>query len=215
MAEGLGLEFPAPPGFLEAVGVTAAARADLEAYRRLLEEANASLNLVGRSTLAEFWTRHVLDSAQLRGLAPRALTWADIGSGAGLPGIVIAILLKGRAGAQVHLIESVAKKCAFLARVVAALQLPAQVRHARAEDLDLKVEVVTARAVAPLPRLLGYAQPMMKKGAMGLFLKGAGVDTEVMEARTLWRFACTITDSLSDPRGRILAVTELARAARR
>jgi 16S rRNA (guanine527-N7)-methyltransferase len=200
---------------LAELGVTPRALADLQAYRRLLYDANQGVNLVGASTLAEFWTRHALDSAQLRALAPEARVWADVGSGGGLPGVVLAILLREDPGARVHLVESVAKKCAFLSRVVAALDLPAEVHHARAEDVDRKVEVVTARAVAPLPRLLGFVRPLMKKGTLGLFLKGAGVDTEVMEARKLWRFACTITDSLSDPRGRILAVTELARAARR
>ena len=125
--------------------------------------------------------------------------------------MVLAILLKGRPGARVHLVESVAKRCRFLADVAAELALPVEIHNARAEDLRLKVEVVTARACAPLSRLLGFAKPYLDLGAKGLFLKGAEVDSEISEARKSWRFAAKIHPSLSDPRGRVVEISELKR----
>jgi 16S rRNA (guanine527-N7)-methyltransferase len=186
--------------------------ADADGYLVMLREANQRMNLVGASTLGDFWVRHFLDSAQLLALAPRARSWADLGSGAGLPGVILAILLKQTPGARVHLVESVAKKCAFLEGVVRGLSLPAEVVCARAEDLALRVDVVTARACAPLPRLLGFAAAYLNRGAKALFLKGSEVDSEIAEARKSWRFDLAIHPSLSDPRGRVLEITELARA---
>ncbi|MGH7022583.1 MAG: 16S rRNA (guanine(527)-N(7))-methyltransferase RsmG [Caulobacteraceae bacterium] len=186
--------------------------AEVERFRRMLVAANRTTNLVGASTLADFWRRHFLDSAQLLTLAPSARTWADLGSGAGFPGIVLAILLKDEPGAHIHLVESMAKRGRFLETVVSELALPASVHNARAENLPLDVDVVTARACAPLTRLLGFARPSLLRGKKGLFLKGAEVDSELAEARKSWRFDVVVHPSLSDPRGRILEITELARA---
>jgi len=199
-------------GFAAAQGFRAGALADAERFRVMLAEANQRINLVGASTMAEFWLRHFLDSAQLLVLAPQARRWADLGSGAGLPGMILAILLKDQPGTKIHLVESVGKKCAFLEAAARALDLPVEVACARAESLALNVEVVTARACAPLPRLLAFAAGSLKKGAKGLFLKGGEVDREIAEARKSWRFGLSIHPSLSDPRGRILEITELARA---
>jgi len=196
------------------VGATPTRLAVLDMFRSRLTEANRAMNLVGDSTLADFWGRHFVDSAQLLWVEPSALVWADLGSGAGLPGLVLAILLKGRPGARVHLIESMTKRCRFLTEVTEALDLPAVVHNARAESLDLKVEVVTARACAPLDRLLTYARPYLARGARGLFLKGAEVEAEIAEARRSWRFKARTTPSLSDPRGRLLSIEELVRAAK-
>ncbi len=184
---------------------------DLRAYRDLLSTWNARLNLVGPSAMAEFWTRHVADSAQLLALAPGARAFADIGTGAGLPGVVLAILLKGRPGAQVHLVESLAKRCTFLREAVAALSLPATVHNARAEALKPLpvVEVVTARAVAPLDKLLGFARPLLASGARGLFLKGRGAAAEVAAAREAWSFSAVLHPSRTDPEARIVEVTGL------
>jgi 16S rRNA (guanine527-N7)-methyltransferase len=187
-------------------GASDAAMADLERFRLMLVEGNAVMNLVGPATLPDFWSRHAWDSAQLLKVIPGALTWADLGAGAGFPGLVLAILLKGQANSRVHLVESMAKRCRFLTEVVTALDLPATVHNARAEDLKLKVEVVTARACAPLPRLLGYAQPYLKSGAVGLFLKGQDVASEIEEATIYWKFDADLSPSLSDNRGRILSV---------
>ncbi|MGZ8364269.1 MAG: 16S rRNA (guanine(527)-N(7))-methyltransferase RsmG [Caulobacteraceae bacterium] len=180
--------------------------ADLERYRALLAEWNERLNLVGPSALESFWGRHAYDSAQLLALAPDAKTWADLGAGAGFPGLVLAILLKGVGGAQVHLVESTEKRCRFLQAVVDDLALPAQVHNGRAENLSVPVDIVTARALAPMTRLLGYAKPWLAAGAKGMFLKGGNVDEELREAHEAWDFAAETVPSLSDPSGRIVLI---------
>jgi len=200
------------PSFARASGATPAQMADLDVFRQRLAERNEVMNLVGPATLQDFWNRHAWDSAQLLRLAPDALTWADLGAGAGFPGVVLAILGKGRAGFHVHLVESMAKRCKFLAEVVEELRLPATVHNDRAENLDLAVHSVTARACAPLVRLLGYAQPYLKRGATGWFLKGQDVASDLEEATKSWRFEAEIVSSLSDPRGQIVRVRRLRRA---
>lgn len=197
--------------FQVAVGADDAAMADLEAFKLMLEDWNGRMNLVGPSAMGDFWLRHAFDSAQLLALEPAALTWADLGAGAGFPGLVLAILLKGRPGAQVHLIESMAKRCRFLSHIVEQLDLPATVHCGRAESMTLKVEVVTARACAPMVRLLGYAWPYLKTGARGVFLKGQDVGVELQEAATSWKFKVQLTPSLSHTQGRIV---QLKRAGR-
>jgi 16S rRNA (guanine527-N7)-methyltransferase len=198
--------------FAARTGANPGQLADLERLHVLLTDWNARMNLVSAASLAEFWPRHVFDSAQLLPLAPEARRWVDIGAGAGFPGLVLAILLKGAPGAKVHLVESQAKRCRFLEAACAALALPTEVRHARAEALSLKADVVTARAVAPLGRLLAFARPYLARGAIGLFFKSEGVEAEIAEARQAWRFTCNVIPSLSDPRGRILKLEGLARA---
>jgi 16S rRNA (guanine527-N7)-methyltransferase len=198
--------------FRRETGATDAQMADLERYRDLLDTWNQRINLVGPSAMTEFWHRHAFDSAQLLMIAPDARVWADLGSGAGLPGVVLAILLKETAGARVHLVESVAKRCLFLEEVVATLGLPATVHRARAEQLRLtEIDVVTARACAPLARLLEYAQPILRGRTRGLFLKGRGVEAELAQARLVWRFEVELIPSLSDPSGRVVSVERLAR----
>jgi 16S rRNA (guanine527-N7)-methyltransferase len=198
--------------FAAAMDASEAQLADLERLQALLADWNGRMNLVSAASLAGFWPRHAFDSAQLLPLAPPARTWADIGAGAGFPGLVLAILLKGAAGAHVHLVESQAKRCRFLDAACEALALPATVHNARAEDTQITADVVTARAVAPLTRLLGFARPCFARGAKGLFLKSEGVQAEIDEARLAWRFTCNLVPSRSDPRGRILKVEGLARA---
>ena len=199
-------------GFAALCRATPAQLADLERFREMLTARNAVMNLVGPASLPDFWSRHAWDSAQLLKLAPEALTWADLGAGAGFPGLVLAILGKGRAGFRVDLVESMAKRCRFLAEADETLELPASVRHERAENLDLVVDIVTARACAPLWRLLGYARPYLKRGATGLFLKGQDVASELEEATRCWDYEAEIVPSLSDPRGRIVRVRRLGRA---
>ena len=201
-----------PEGFAEAIGATPTQVADLMRYRALLEDWNGRMNLVGPSAMATFWSRHALDSAQLVKLAPDALRWADLGTGAGLPGLVLAILLKGREGAQAHLVESLVKRCRFLSEVVSELDLPATVHNARAEDVKIEVEVVTARAVAALPKLLGFAEPYLKRGARGLFLKGQAAEAELAEAKAAgWKLEATLIQSLSGPDGRIVDIRSAKR----
>ena len=185
---------------------------DLEAFRLRLVEANAVMNLVGPDSLPDFWNRHVWDSAQLLELAPDAKTWADLGAGAGFPGLVLSIMLKGRDGAHVWLIDSLAKRCRFLQEVVDALSLPATVIVGRAEAQSVTCDIVTARAVAPLDKLLGYAQPYFQRGAQGLFLKGERAESELIEARKSWHFEAELAPSQSDVRGRIVTIRSLRRA---
>jgi 16S rRNA (guanine527-N7)-methyltransferase len=199
-------------GFARLSGATADQMADLERFRMLLAERNEVMNLVGPASLPDFWSRHAWDSAQLLKLAPDARAWADLGAGAGLPGLVLAILGKGVVGFHVDLVESMTTRCRFLSEVVEALRLPATVHNARAEDLDLTVEIVTARACAPLHRLLRYAQPYLTAGATGLFLKGQDVVSEMREAARYWEYDADVVPSKSDSRGRIVRVKRLGRA---
>ena len=198
--------------FQAASGCSDAQLADLERFRALLAEWNEQMNLVGPSALETFWPRHAWDSAQLLKIEPDAKVWADLGAGAGFPGIVLAILLKETPGATVHLVESMAKRCRFLETIVGTLNLPAKVHNGRAESLSLKVDVVTARACAPLVRLLGYAEPYLRRGATGLFLKGQDVVSELTEATKYWKFDYDLTPSLSSSEGQIVRVKGLSRA---
>ncbi|QBX38851.1 16S rRNA (guanine(527)-N(7))-methyltransferase RsmG [Brevundimonas sp. S30B] len=186
--------------------------AELDRFLVLLTQANAVMNLVGPDSLPDFWNRHALDSAQLLEHQPEALTWADLGAGAGFPGVVLAILLKARAGGHVWLIDSLGKRCRFLDQVADELKLPATVINGRAEDQAVKCQVVTARAVAPLDKLLAYAQPYFQRGAQGLFLKGEKADSELIAARRVWHFEAELKPSLSDARGRIVSIRSLRRA---
>ena len=197
--------------FAAATGADPVQMRDLEAFRAMLGDWSERMNLVGPSAMAEFWGRHAFDSAQLLALAAGALTWADLGAGAGFPGLVLAILLKGRPGAAVHLLESMAKRCRFLQAVVDELALPAQVHNARAESLSLTVDIVTARACAPMPRLMEFAWPYLRKGATALFLKGQDVDAEMADATTSWDFQAQLLPSRSNPSGRIVQVSKVRR----
>ncbi|CAN5116951.1 16S rRNA (guanine(527)-N(7))-methyltransferase RsmG [soil metagenome] len=204
-----------PEEFQTATGAWPERMTDLGVFLDRLVEANAVMNLVGPDSLPDFWNRHAFDSAQLLHLAPEARTWAALGAGAGFPGVVLAILLKGRADAHVWLVDSLQKRCRFLQTIVDELDLPATVVWGRAEEQTLKVDVVTARAVAPLEKLLGYAQPYMARGAQGLFLKGEKAELELQEARKVWQVNGDLSVSRSDPRGRILTVRTLRRGSTR
>ena len=201
--------------FQDLCSATSAQMADLEALISRLTAVNAVMNLIGPDTLPDVWNRHILDSAQLLDLVPVAATWADLGAGAGFPGLVLAILLKDRADSHVWLVDSLGKRCRFLQEVVDALSLRATVVNGRAEDQRLKVDVVTARALAPMDRLLGYAQPYLQRGAQGLFLKGEKAEAELIEARKVWQFDSLLSVSRSDPRGRIVSVRSLRRVQSR
>ena len=204
-----------PSEFQTLLSATPARMADLQTLIERLTAANAVMNLVGPDTIPDVWNRHIFDSAQLLDLAPDAATWADLGAGAGFPGLVLAILLKDRADSHVWLVDSLGKRCRFLQEVVDALSLRATVINGRAEEQRIKVDVVTARALAPMDRLLGYAQPYLQRGAQGLFLKGEKAEAELIEARKVWQFDSTLSVSRSDPRGRIVSVRSLRRVQSR
>jgi 16S rRNA (guanine527-N7)-methyltransferase len=188
----------------------------LEIHRRLLAEWSARMNLVGPKELEAFWSRHALDCAQLLQFAPQAKSWADLGSGAGFPGLVIAAFLADAPGVSVHLVESTGKKAAFLRAVAEEAGLPVMVFNQRIEDFGAGAaayDVVTARALAPLPRLIAYAKPILDRGAIGLFHKGADLDAELAAATDALlggAFRADVLESLSDPRGRIVRITKAA-----
>ena len=159
---------------------------------------------MGPSTLGDAWRRHVLDSAQLAPLIPPGARVADIGSGAGFPGLVLAVLGTG----PVTLVESDARKAAFLREAVRVTGAPASVANARAEALDLAADVATARACAPLRVLLGLAHRLAPRG---LFLKGAAAEREIAAARLHWRFGLERHPSRTAADGVILDVDGMAR----
>jgi 16S rRNA (guanine527-N7)-methyltransferase len=185
--------------------------ARLDRYVELLLRQQQTMNLVSAATVAQLWTRHIADSLQLIALAPAARTWVDLGSGAGFPGLVIACALADSPGASVHLVESTKKKAAFLADAAGQLGVPAIVHPERIEDFTaanrVSFDVVTARALAPLPKLLDYAIPLLKRGAVGLFPKGQDVAGELTEASKCWNIEAELIDSRTDPRARIVRVS--------
>ena len=193
------------------INATAAQMADLQSFYDLLGDWTQRMNLVGPSAMAEFWLRHAYDSAQLLHVEQSALRWADVGTGAGFPGVVLAILLKGRPGAHIHLVESMGKRVRFLEHVVTELTLPAEVHHVRAEVFPRpsRLDIVTARACAPLPRLLEYTAHLLRAGTKGLFLKGLETDSELTAARRSWTFESESIASLSGPTGRIIRIERL------
>lgn len=204
-----------PADFQTLTGASPERMADLAVFVDRLTEANAVMNLVGPDSLPDFWNRHAWDSAQLLDLAPEAKTWADLGAGAGFPGVVLAILLKNRPGAHVWLIDSLQKRCRFLQTIVDELALPATVIWGRAEEQTVKVDVVTARAVAPMEKLLGYAQPYLSRGAQAVFLKGEKAEAELQDAAKVWHLEADLSVSRSDPRGRIVTVRTLRRGSQK
>jgi 16S rRNA (guanine527-N7)-methyltransferase len=190
--------------------------ARLDTLVNLLLKTQEHTNLVASSTLNTLWTRHIVDSLQLLHLAPEtATTWVDLGSGGGFPGLVLACALKERPDARVILVESTGKKARFLQTCVDALQLPALVHAGRIEDFvrsfSDSVDVVTARALAPLPKLLDLAEPLLKRGAQGLFPKGQDVAAELTESAKYWSIESTLVPSRTSEQGRILVVRQAER----
>jgi 16S rRNA (guanine527-N7)-methyltransferase len=189
--------------------------ARLDRFVAVLRRWQPIVPLVSGSTYPLLWTRHVGDSLQLVALSPQARVWVDFGSGGGFPGLVIACALADAPGARVHLIERHGKKAAFLREAVRATGAAAVVHQAPAEavvrDLPAGVERVTARAFARLPVLVALAEPLLKKGAEALFLKGEDVGTELTEVTKCWKIDVNLIPSQSDPRGRIVHIRSAQR----
>lgn len=188
--------------------------ARLDFFEAEFRKWSTRINLAAPSTLEALWRRHILDSAQLFSVKPGALSWLDLGSGGGFPGAIVAILLGDRKGGKIELVESNNKKAAFLKSVLGAVNAPAQVHVCRIEDARERVEmpeIVTARALAPLPRLLDLAEPWLTAGTTGLFHKGRDYAAEVTESGDAWRFDLIEHRSKIDPAGRILEISGLAR----
>lgn len=186
----------------------------LKRYAELLADWNTRYNLVSDRSLADVWKRHFWDSAQIADLvSTRAKTLVDLGSGAGFPGLVLATM---RPQLRITLIEATRKKYDFLKVVAGELGLTVAVRNERIEKMTPEpFDVITARACAPLPQLLSYAQRFWGKGSRALLHKGQNLASELTEAHKSWRIQLEQHSSRSDPSGIILEIRELQRVARK
>ena len=186
----------------------------LESFESMFRIWASRINLAAPSTLDEVWRRHILDSAQLGALAPNALRWLDLGSGGGFPGLVLAFVLKERPGGQIDLIESNRKKAGFLQAAIGQFSLPARV-HARRIDEEIRglqvPEILTARALAPLPRLLQLAFPWLSTGARALLHKGRDYRQEIQESSLLWQYDLVEHRSRIDADSVVLEIANLKR----
>ena len=204
---------PEASRIFDRLDVSRESRPRLEAYVDLLLSWQKRINLIGPATAGVVWERHILDSLQLLPLLPKGTRIiAELGSGAGIPGLVVAIA----AELEVHLYESNGKKAAFLREAARRTGTRAHVHMVRLETLRTEqalptVDCVLARALAPLPLLLDYAEPFLARGAVGLFHKGQDIDAELTEATKYWKLKVTKHTSLCDSRGVILEVHEAIR----
>lgn len=196
-----------PEAFQERTGVSRETLDRLRVYADLLVKWQARINLVGRSTLADLWRRHMLDSAQLHSLVPdEARVLVDLGSGAGFPGLVLAIL----GVPEVHLIESDARKCAFMREVSRETSAGATIHPVRIESAPrITADVITARALAPLPALVAHARRFAGDRTVLLFPKGQDVEQELTDTPKEGKMRVDAIDSISDPSGTILRITGL------
>src|ERR1700722_16453830 len=200
----------------KALALTPVSRETLVRLDRFVEallEWQRHTNLIAPSTEPAIWTRHIADSLQLLPLAPAAKIWIDLGSGAGFPGLVIACALADETGVEVHLVESIGKKANFLREAARAIGTPVEVHAMRIADFAKRkpkgIDAVTARALAPLPKLLAEAYLLLKSGARGLFPKGQDVAIELTEAAKCWNIRATLAESRTDPRARIVIVDSI------
>jgi len=202
-----------PVELLEEYNVSRESWERLETYVELLLTWQKRINLIGPATVDVVWTRHVVDALELLPhLRPPCTSIADLGSGAGVPGLILSVAT----GVTAHLYESNGKKAAFLREAIRRTRANAVVHQVRLETLaeasDLpRVDYVVSRALAPLALLLGYAEPFLKRGAIGLFHKGRDVDLELTEATKYWRFNAWQHQTSGDSRGVILEVREAVR----
>ena len=189
--------------------------ARLDRFVELLQAWQAKTNLVAPSTLPNLWTRHISDSLQLLSLAPSAKVWVDLGSGGGFPGVVLACALAETQGAMVHLVERIAKKAAFLREAIRVTGAPGTVHLSDIGDTVDRfagsVDCVTARAVAPLHQLIGFAEPLVRQGAKALFLKGQDVEAELTEATKYWKIKPKLHSSRTGGQGWIVELDRIER----
>jgi len=200
---------------LKLTPVSRETEARLDRYVSLLVEWQAKTNLIAPSTLPQLWTRHISDSLQLLDLAPTARSWLDFGSGGGFPGVVLACAMAEYDGAAVQLVERNAKKAAFLREALrvtgaAGSVIPADIGD-YVDRLQAPVDCVTARAVAPLHMLLGFAAPLVQQGAKALFLKGQDVESELTEATKYWNIQPLLHSSRTGGHGWIVELNTIER----
>jgi 16S rRNA (guanine527-N7)-methyltransferase len=207
-----GVEAAIAAGRSVGVSVSRETAQRLALYVALLTKWNATKNLVAPSTIREIWQRHVADSLQLVRHAPAAKIWVDLGSGGGLPALVVAAVLADVPGAAMHCVESKLGKAAFLREAARQMKVPVTVHADRIETVlahwpeASKVDVVTARALADMTTLLDLANPLLKTGAVGLFLKGQDVGSELTQAAKCWKLNTITTPSATDGAGHIVTV---------
>lgn len=200
-----------PDGFARMVPVSRETLDRLTAYVGLLERWNQRINLVGRNTMGDIWRRHILDSAQLHALLPpRTRVLVDLGSGAGLPGMILAIM----GVADVHLVESDQRKAAFLREASRLTTTPVTIHADRIEKIaSFKTDVITARALASLDELIDISERFVSDRTLCLFLKGAAIEAELAAAAAHWSFAVERYRSLADPAGCVVKLEHLQRVA--
>ena len=187
----------------------------LEHFAALIEKWTAKINLISKASLPDLWSRHILDSAQLIKICPRHIqNWLDLGSGGGLPGVVVAILAKELIPTlSMTMVESDKRKSVFLRTAIRELDLNAAVLNARIEKLDpVQADVISARALAELDVLLALAEPHFGKNTVCLFQKGENWQKELSKAQQSWSFQCDITKSETQPGAIILKLGEVSRA---
>jgi 16S rRNA (guanine527-N7)-methyltransferase len=184
----------------------------LKEFVAILSKWNRRINLIGRDTIEDVWNRHIVDSVQVFDSTKITTdNWLDIGSGGGLPGLVVAIMGERR-NLKVTMIESDKRKATFLRQASRALELDTQVVSDRIESVpSMKVPVISARAVADLETLLGYFERHASKTAEGIFPKGKTWKSEVQVARRKWQFSCEAIKSRTDSHARILKITGVTR----
>ena len=188
----------------------------LEVYHDLLMRWQKIKNLVSRNTLDKIWSRHFADSAQLIDYAASQSNWLDIGTGAGFPGMVIAIMTSDRSNGYSILVDSDHKKCAFLREVARETGARVEIRCGRIERMmkDLPhIDIVTARALAPMTQLIDYCLPILETGAAGLFLKGRDVERELKDINQSGNFYIELNQSRTEQNGRIVKVQSKAYTA--
>lgn len=189
--------------------------ARVHSYLGVLDAWRERINLIGPGEGRHLWRRHVLDSLQLiEQISGEDLAVADLGSGAGFPGLIIACALAERPGASVTLVEKSVRKSQFLEAAIAEVGLPARVLNTRIEEAPPNVagarfDLITARALAPLPKLLGYGYGWLKPSGKALLMKGRDTAAELAEARKDWTFEVTERESLSSPEGRVLTISSI------
>ena len=205
-------EINGPKAFETAFSVSRETLERLKTYESLLQLWQKTINLVAPSTLDQIWGRHFADSAQIVRLAPpNTTTWVDLGSGAGFPGLVVAIMLAESSKTRVALVESDSRKAAFLREVARAVAVPVDILPLRIEAAATRASlkrsgVVSARALAPMPRLLALAHPFCGPQTACIFLKGREAARELQTAEIEWDFESELVPSLTDPEGRVVVV---------
>ena len=185
----------------------------LTAYVALIEKWNKRINLISKSTVGDIWHRHILDSVQVWGAVDGPFVhWADLGSGGGLPGIVVAILASEQGGAKVTLVEADQRKASFLRAALRETGAKAEVLAQRIDEVPcLNADIMSARALAPLERLLEFCDCHLAPGGTAVFPKGARANEELEEARQTWSFDCEALPSATDDAAVILRIGEIQR----